>query len=103
MGILSDEICKVVHRKRRGYRFTQEDLGSRIGVSGSYISRFGRGIFVSGASPSRAQISSSHITGNQAGLAADQATTTILSAGNNLIRGNVTDINITGTITTGAQ
>ena len=72
-------------------------------VSGSYISRFGRGIFVSGASPSRAQISSSHITGNQAGLAADQATTTILSAGNNLIRGNVTDINIAGTITTGAQ
>lgn len=38
MGILSDEICKVVHRKRRGYRFTQEDLGNRIGVSGSYIS-----------------------------------------------------------------
>lgn len=38
MGILSDEICKVVHRKRRGYRFTQEDLGTRIGVSGSYIS-----------------------------------------------------------------
>ena len=38
MGILSDELCKVVHRKRRGYRFTQEDLGGRIGVSGSYIS-----------------------------------------------------------------
>ncbi|HQZ71601.1 MAG: helix-turn-helix domain-containing protein [Anaerolineae bacterium] len=38
MGILSDEICKVVHRKRRGYRFTQDDLGTRIGVSGSYIS-----------------------------------------------------------------
>jgi transcriptional regulator with XRE-family HTH domain len=38
MGILSDELAKVVFRKRRGYRFTQDDLGHRIGVSGSYIS-----------------------------------------------------------------
>jgi transcriptional regulator with XRE-family HTH domain len=38
MGILSEEIAKVIHRKRRGFRFTQSDLGQRIGVSGSYIS-----------------------------------------------------------------
>jgi transcriptional regulator with XRE-family HTH domain len=38
MGILSDEIAKVLHRKRRNFRFTQADLGERIGVSGSYIS-----------------------------------------------------------------
>ncbi len=35
---LSDEIGKIVHRKRRAFRFTQSDLGARIGVSGSYIS-----------------------------------------------------------------
>ncbi len=38
MGILNDEIAKVIHRKRRAFRFTQSDLGQRIGVSGSYIS-----------------------------------------------------------------
>jgi len=38
MGILHDELAKVIHRKRRAFRFTQADLGQRIGVSGSYIS-----------------------------------------------------------------
>jgi len=38
MGILSEEIAKVIHRKRRAFRFTQADLGQRIGVSGSYLS-----------------------------------------------------------------
>lgn len=38
MSKLGDEIAKIVFRKRRGFRFTQADLGSRIGVSGSYIS-----------------------------------------------------------------
>jgi transcriptional regulator with XRE-family HTH domain len=38
MGSLGDELAGVLHRKRRAYRFTQADLASRIGVSGSYIS-----------------------------------------------------------------
>lgn len=38
MGLLNDEIARVLHRKRRNFRFTQSDLGERIGVSGSYIS-----------------------------------------------------------------
>ena len=38
MGILHDEIAKVILRKRRAFRFTQHDLGARIGMSGSYIS-----------------------------------------------------------------
>lgn len=38
MSKLGDEIAKVLFRKRRGFRFTQADLGTRIGVSGSYIS-----------------------------------------------------------------
>jgi transcriptional regulator with XRE-family HTH domain len=38
MGVLSDEIGKVLHRKRRAFRFTQAELGQRIGTSGSYIS-----------------------------------------------------------------
>jgi transcriptional regulator with XRE-family HTH domain len=38
MGILGDELAKVIHRKRRGSRFTQADLGQKIGTSGSYIS-----------------------------------------------------------------
>ena len=38
MSKLGDEIAKIVFRKRRGFRFTQSDLGHRIGVSGSYIS-----------------------------------------------------------------
>lgn len=38
MGVLHDELAKVLHRKRRAFRFTQSDLGSRIGMSGSYIS-----------------------------------------------------------------
>jgi transcriptional regulator with XRE-family HTH domain len=38
MGLLSDELAKVIFRKRRAFRFTQSDLGERIGVSGSYIS-----------------------------------------------------------------
>lgn len=38
MGVLNDELAKVLLRKRRAFRFTQADLGNRIGVSGSYIS-----------------------------------------------------------------
>jgi len=38
MASLGDELAKVLHRKRRGFRFTQADLGTRIGMSGSYIS-----------------------------------------------------------------
>jgi len=38
MGSLGEELAKVLHRKRRAFRFTQADLGTRIGVSGSYIS-----------------------------------------------------------------
>lgn len=38
MGSLNDEIGKVIHRKRRGFRYTQSALGQRIGVSGSYVS-----------------------------------------------------------------
>jgi len=43
MGTLSDGLPKVLHRKRRGFRFTQSDLGQRIGVSGSYISALENG------------------------------------------------------------
>lgn len=35
---LGEEVARIVHRKRRAFRFTQADVGSRIGVSGSYIS-----------------------------------------------------------------
>jgi transcriptional regulator with XRE-family HTH domain len=35
---LGAELAKVLHRKRRAFRFTQADLGRRIDVSGSYIS-----------------------------------------------------------------
>lgn len=38
MGVLGEELAKVLLRKRRSFRFTQHDLGHRIGVSGSYIS-----------------------------------------------------------------
>ena len=38
MGVLGDELARVLLRKRRAYRFTQSDLGARIDVSGSYIS-----------------------------------------------------------------
>lgn len=38
MGVLNDELANILRRKRRAFRFTQEDLGRRIGVSGSYIS-----------------------------------------------------------------
>lgn len=38
MSKLGDDLAKVLFRKRRGFRFTQADLGGRIGVSGSYIS-----------------------------------------------------------------
>ena len=38
MGMLGDELARVIHRKRRGSRFTQADLGDKIGTSGSYIS-----------------------------------------------------------------
>lgn len=40
---LSAELAKVIHRKRRGFRFTQADLGGRIDVSGSYISALENG------------------------------------------------------------
>jgi transcriptional regulator with XRE-family HTH domain len=35
---LNERIGEVVKRKRQRFRFTQAELGSRIGVSGSYIS-----------------------------------------------------------------
>ncbi len=35
---LNVRIGEVVKRKRQKYRYTQADLGTRIGVSGSYIS-----------------------------------------------------------------
>lgn len=38
MGRLGDELAKVLFRKRRAYRYTQADLGTKIGVSGSYVS-----------------------------------------------------------------
>lgn len=38
MGILTDELAKVLKRKRHAFRFTQDDLGRKINVSGSYIS-----------------------------------------------------------------
>lgn len=38
MSKLGDDLAKVLFRKRRGFRFTQADLGHRIGVSGSYVS-----------------------------------------------------------------
>ena len=37
MSKLGEEIAKVLFRKRRGFRFTQADLGTRIGVSGSCL------------------------------------------------------------------
>ncbi len=43
MGVLSEEIAKVLHRKRRNHRYTQADLGALIGVSGSYISTLENG------------------------------------------------------------
>jgi transcriptional regulator with XRE-family HTH domain len=43
MGILSEEIGTVLYRNRRAFRFTQSDLGRRIGVSGSYISSLENG------------------------------------------------------------
>jgi transcriptional regulator with XRE-family HTH domain len=38
MGILTDELANVLKRKRHAFRFTQDDLGRKINVSGSYIS-----------------------------------------------------------------
>ena len=38
MGLLNDALAEVLKRKRRAFRFTQDDLGRKIGVSGSYIS-----------------------------------------------------------------
>jgi transcriptional regulator with XRE-family HTH domain len=38
MGVLNEALTSVLKRKRRAFRFTQEDLGRKIGVSGSYIS-----------------------------------------------------------------
>ena len=38
MASLTERIADVVKRKRQRDRLTQSDLGSRIGVSGSYIS-----------------------------------------------------------------
>ena len=38
MASLTERIAEVVKRKRQRDRLTQSDLGSRIGVSGSYIS-----------------------------------------------------------------
>lgn len=39
----SEELAKVLLRKRKSFRFTQSDLGQRIGVSGSYISSLENG------------------------------------------------------------
>ena len=38
MPTLNERLGEVVKRKRQRDRFTQADLGSRIGTSGSYIS-----------------------------------------------------------------
>ena len=38
MPTLNERIGEVIKRKRQRDRFTQSDLGSRIGTSGSYIS-----------------------------------------------------------------
>lgn len=38
MSSLNERIGEVVKRKRQRDRFTQADLGNKIGVSGSYIS-----------------------------------------------------------------
>ncbi|NJK80238.1 MAG: helix-turn-helix transcriptional regulator [Chloroflexaceae bacterium] len=38
MQSLNDRLAEVLKRKRQRYRFTQAALGTRIGVSGSYIS-----------------------------------------------------------------
>lgn len=38
MATLNANICEVLRRKRKVFRYTQEELGSRIGRSGSYIS-----------------------------------------------------------------
>jgi transcriptional regulator with XRE-family HTH domain len=38
MPTLSERIGEIIKRKRQRDRFTQSDLGSRIGSSGSYIS-----------------------------------------------------------------
>lgn len=38
MGMLGDEVARLIMRNRRAFRFTQNDLGQRIGTSGSYIS-----------------------------------------------------------------
>jgi len=35
---LGEEVARIVHRKRRAFRFTQADVGQRVGVSGSYVS-----------------------------------------------------------------
>ncbi|MCU0491338.1 MAG: helix-turn-helix domain-containing protein [Chloroflexaceae bacterium] len=35
---LNERIGDVIKRKRQKYRYTQSDLGAKIGVSGSYIS-----------------------------------------------------------------
>jgi transcriptional regulator with XRE-family HTH domain len=38
VGALGDELAKVLLRNRKAFRFTQSELGERIGTSGSYIS-----------------------------------------------------------------
>ena len=38
MPTFSENVGEVIKRKRKRYRFTQTELGGRIGVSGSYIS-----------------------------------------------------------------
>lgn len=43
MGVLGDELARVVHRHRRAFRFTQAELGDTIGTSGSYISSIENG------------------------------------------------------------
>ncbi len=38
MATLNENVCEILRRKRKVFRYTQEDLGNRIARSGSYIS-----------------------------------------------------------------
>jgi transcriptional regulator with XRE-family HTH domain len=38
MATLNENICEIIRRKRKVFRYTQDDLGNRIVRSGSYIS-----------------------------------------------------------------
>lgn len=38
MATLNENVCEIIRRKRKVFRYTQDDLGGRINRSGSYIS-----------------------------------------------------------------